>query len=35
MGQKELGKTLIWAMLLIVLIMLVVEISERFTRGTF
>ena len=35
MGQKELGKILVWAMLAIVLIMLVVEISEKFTRGTF
>lgn len=35
MGQRELGKILIRAMLLIVLVMLVVEIAERFTRGTF
>ena len=35
MGQRELGKILIRAMLLIVIVMLVVEIAERFTRGTF
>lgn len=35
MGQRELGKILIRAMLLVVLVMLVVEIAERFTRGTF
>ena len=34
MGQRELGKILIRAMLLVVLVMLVVEIAERFTRGT-
>ena len=35
MGQRELGKILIRAMLLIVLVILVVEIAERFTHGTF